>query len=102
MALGPQTFFDLGAGLSDIFAGFPGFTKAAAAAAEAQSYEEAATLAQQNAQYTQVSTALQQRELNLSLGRNILVLEGIFSRPFPFGIGFSDARGISHPSETFA
>lgn len=73
MAVSSQTFSDFGAGVSDVFAGFADFTKAAGAEAEGQAYSEAAALAEQNAKYTKESTNIQvaqaERELLLSTGR---------------------------------
>jgi hypothetical protein len=43
--IGPQTFASIGAGVSDIFAGFGAETKAQGDLLEAQSYNEAAQLA---------------------------------------------------------
>ena len=71
--IGSQTFSDLGAGVSDIFAGFAAQTKAQGDILEGQAYGEAATLAEQNAQYTKTSTAIQEaqanRELLMSTGK---------------------------------
>lgn len=68
-----QTFSGLGSGVSDIFSGFGDISKMQGAEAEAQQYTEAAQLARQQAQYTQMSTAIQQaqeaRTLSSSLGR---------------------------------
>jgi hypothetical protein len=78
--LSDATFRDIGAGVSDIFSGFADLDKAAGAAAEAQQYGLAATYAGQEAQYSQMSTDIQeaqkQRELNLSLGRTTAQVAG--------------------------
>jgi hypothetical protein len=66
-------FGSIGAGVSDIFAGFADETKAKGDILEGQAYGEAATLAFQNEQFTKMSTDIQeaqaQRELLLSQGR---------------------------------
>lgn len=73
MADSAQTFGNIGAGVSDIFAGFADYTKAAGDVLEGQACAEAAALAFQNEQYTKMSTAIQEaqanRELLLSTGR---------------------------------
>ncbi len=70
----------IGAGVSDIFAGFGDLAKAKGDLLEGQVYGEAATLALQNEQYTKMSTdiqqAQQQRELYLSLGRTTSEVAG--------------------------
>lgn len=80
MALGSNTFGDLGAGVSDIFAGFGDLSKAQGDILEGEAYGEAATLAKQNAAYTATSTAIQQaqanRELLLSQGRTTSEVAG--------------------------
>jgi hypothetical protein len=72
MAIGPQTFSSLGAGVSDIFAGFGDNAKASGDFAEAREYSLAAGLATQNEKFTETSTAIkeaqQQRELTQSIG----------------------------------
>jgi hypothetical protein len=55
---GPQTFGNIGAGVSDIFAGFADLAKAQGDILEGQAYGEAAQLALQNEQYTKQSTAI--------------------------------------------
>jgi hypothetical protein len=52
--IGPQTFANIGAGVSDIFAGFAAETKAQRDILEGQAYGEAAQLAFQNEQFTQM------------------------------------------------
>lgn len=80
MAVGQQTFGDIGAGVSDIFQGFADQTKAQGDILEGQAYGQAAQLALQNEQYTKESTAIQEaqksRELNLSLGRTTSEVAG--------------------------
>jgi hypothetical protein len=71
--IGPDLFKGIGAGVSDIFAGFGAETKAAGDILEGQLYSRAAQLAEQNAQFTKMSTDIQEaqanRELLLSQGR---------------------------------
>ena len=71
---------DIGAGVSDIFAGFADLTKAQGDRLEGQAYSEAAQLALQNEQFTKESTAIQeaqaQRELYLSTGRTTAEIAG--------------------------
>ena len=63
----------VGTSTSDIFAGFGDELKAKGEAFEQQSYEEAAALSEQNAQFTATSTAIKEgqadRELYMSLGK---------------------------------
>jgi methionine salvage enolase-phosphatase E1 len=56
-----------GAGVSDLFSGFGDMEKAQGDVLEQQSYEEAAALAGQNAQYTAMSTAITQAQENRQL-----------------------------------
>lgn len=58
---------NLGAAASDVGAYFGSQAKQAFDIAEQQSYEEAATLASQNEQYTQTSTAIQEAQANRQL-----------------------------------
>lgn len=80
MAISNQTFGDFGGAVSDIFAGFGDEYKAEGAQFEAQSYEEAAALANQEAQFTATSTAIKQqqsdRALFTSLGRTTAAVAG--------------------------
>ena len=73
-------FASIGAGVSDIFAGFADETKAAGDVLEGQAYGKAAQLAFQNEQYTKMSTDIQeaqaQRELLLSQGRTTAEVAG--------------------------
>jgi hypothetical protein len=57
-----QDFANIGAGVSDIFAGFADYTKAQGDILEGQAYGEAAQLAFQNEQYTKMSTDIQQAQ----------------------------------------
>jgi hypothetical protein len=62
-----------GAAASDLFAGFAASDKIKGDELEAQNYDEAATLAGQNAQFTEMSTGIQtsqaDREMYLNLGK---------------------------------
>ena len=73
MAVSNATFTDLGSAASDLFAGFAAGDKIKGDLLEQQSYQAAAGLAEQNAQFTAQSTAIQQsqsdRELFMSLGK---------------------------------
>lgn len=69
-----------GTAVSDIFAGFAASDKIEGDLLEQQSYQEAAQLAQQNEQYTKMSTAIQEaqsnRELLLAQGRTTSEVAG--------------------------
>ena len=73
MAVSNSTFGDFGAATSDIFAGLAASDKIKGDELEQQSYSEAASLASQNAQFTAMSTGIQesqaQRELYLNTGK---------------------------------
>jgi hypothetical protein len=64
MAFGNATFTDFGGAVSDLFAASGDRAKAKGDFLEAQSYDEAAVLAGQNAQFTQVSTAVKQVQID--------------------------------------
>lgn len=75
MALSATTFSDLGGAVSDLFAGFGATTQADLKAkglrlqaqgdlAEASNYDLASSLATQNEKYTEISTAIQQSQLD--------------------------------------
>jgi hypothetical protein len=70
--LSNQAFSDIGSSVSDIFAGLGDQYKAEGAEFEEQSYEKAATLAGQEATFSEMSTAIQtaqsERNLLMSLG----------------------------------
>jgi hypothetical protein len=72
VAIGPQTFTDLGGAASDIFAGFGDNAKASGDFAEAREYPLAAGLATQNEKFTETSTAIkeaqQSREMTQTIG----------------------------------
>lgn len=72
MALGNATFTDIGGAVSDLFAAQGHRFKAQGDVFEKQNYDLAATLADQNAQFTETSTAIKgmqaDRELYKSLG----------------------------------
>jgi hypothetical protein len=80
LTISSQLFSGVGAGVSDVFAGFGAETKAQGDLAEAAQYDEAAHLALQNEQYTKMSTDIQEagknRELLLSLGRTTSEVAG--------------------------
>lgn len=67
MAVSQSTFSDSGTAVSDIFAGFGDELKAKGEAFEQQSYEEAAALAGQEAQFTEQSTAIKEAQANRQL-----------------------------------
>jgi dsDNA-binding SOS-regulon protein len=73
MAFGSATFTDFGGAASDLFAAQGDKSKQQFDYAEASNYELGANLADQNAQFTQTSTAIkeaqQQRELTMSMGQ---------------------------------
>ena len=73
MAFGNATFSDIGTAVSDIFAAQGDVLKAKGAEFEQKSYLEAADLAKQNEQFTEMSTAIKQsqadRNLYQALGR---------------------------------
>ncbi|HEY1982963.1 MAG TPA: hypothetical protein VGH13_23025 [Xanthobacteraceae bacterium] len=78
--IGPSTFSDLGAGVSDIFAGLADADKAKGAQFEEQNYQQAAQLALQNEEFTANSTAIKQaqsdRQLSMSLGATKAAVAG--------------------------
>jgi hypothetical protein len=80
MAISDKTFGDAGAATSDIFAGFAAQDKIKGDELEASSYSDAAALANQNAQFTAQSTAIQEaqqeRELYLSTGKTTSQVAG--------------------------
>jgi hypothetical protein len=59
MAIGANTFFDIGGGISDLFAVSADRSKAAGDIFEAQNYDLAAKYADQEVQFTAESTAIQ-------------------------------------------
>ena len=67
MAFGNATFSDIGTAVSDIFAAQGDELKAKGAAFEQQSYVQAAALAQQNEQFTAMSTAIKQSQADRNL-----------------------------------
>jgi len=73
VAIGSSTFSNIGGAVSDLFAGFGANLKAQGDEFEKQNYLLAGTLADQNAQFTEMSTAIkltqQDRELYKSLGQ---------------------------------
>jgi hypothetical protein len=69
--LSGQTFSDLGGAASDIFAGFGDQAKAQGDFAEATDYTLASTLATQNEQFTQTSTAIKEAQQNRSLTQTL-------------------------------
>lgn len=84
MAFGASTISDIGGAVSDIFAGFGASAQANLKAqgldiqaqgdlAEGENYDLAATLAGQNAQYTEASTAIKEAQLDR---QNTLTLGG--------------------------
>jgi hypothetical protein len=68
-----STFTDLGAATSDIFAGFAAGDKIKGDELEQQNYTEAAAFAEQNEQFTAMSTGIkeaqQNREITQSIGK---------------------------------
>jgi hypothetical protein len=72
LTISNQTFSDFGSSVSDIFAGIGDQYKAEGAEFEEQSYEKAATLAGQEAQFSEMSTGIQtaqaERNLYMSIG----------------------------------
>ncbi len=78
--LSSSTASNAGGAVSDIFAGFGDAYKAQGDELEAGMYREGATLAEQNAQYTEAATgvkiAQQQRELEISQGRTTAAVAG--------------------------
>lgn len=73
MAVGANTFNDLGGAVSDIFSAEAGQYKIEGLQFEEQNYEAASQLALQNEQFTKTSTAIKEqqsdRELYQSLGK---------------------------------
>jgi hypothetical protein len=65
--LGNATFSDIGTAVADIFAAKGDELKAQGAAFEQQSYQQAAVLAQQNEQFTAMSTVIKQSEADRNL-----------------------------------
>lgn len=80
MAFGESTVNDIAGGVSDFFAAFGADQQAAATGEEAQTYGEAATLAQQNEQFTAQSTAIQEaqqnRQITQAMGRTTAQVAG--------------------------
>lgn len=80
MAIGNATFSDFGGAASDIFAGFGAQSKAKGDLLEQQNYQLAAQYALKEAQYTKMSTAIQefqqQREVTKSLGQTAADVAG--------------------------
>lgn len=80
MALGASTFSDLGAGVSDIFAGFGAQSKAQGDYLERDNYQQAAGFAGDEATYTAWSTNIKQaqetRQITQSLGRTTADVAG--------------------------
>lgn len=80
MAVSQQTFSGIGAGVSDIFAGFGAGFARSGDEAEAAAYRDAQQLALQNEKFTKESTAIQeaqkQRETLLSMGRTTSEIAG--------------------------
>lgn len=72
MAIGASTFTDIGGAVSDIFGGFAQQAKAKGDVFEKENYLLAASLAEQNKQFAEQSTAIKEvqadRELYKSLG----------------------------------
>jgi hypothetical protein len=72
MAIGPETFTNLGGAASDLFAGIADKAKAKYDFSEGQNYDLAAELAKQNEKFTETSTAIkeaqQSRESMMLLG----------------------------------
>jgi hypothetical protein len=72
-SFGASTVNAVGGAASDVFAGFGDEAKASGYPAEQQEYGEAATLAQQNEQFTADSTAIKEAQLNrestMAMGR---------------------------------
>jgi hypothetical protein len=82
MAFGAQTIQDAGGAVSDLFAGFGAQTQANLKAqglqiqaqgdiAEGQNYDLAATLAGQNAQFTEASTAIKEAQISRQVTQTI-------------------------------
>ncbi len=71
---------DIGAGVSDIFAGFGDIDKMKADELESGQYSEAAVLAEQNKQFTVQSTAIKEaqdtREITQAMGRTTAQVAG--------------------------
>lgn len=80
MAFGATTAAGFSGAVSDIFAGFGDEAKASADLAEQSEYQEAATLAGQNDQYTEESTAIQEaqqnRQVTQALGKTTASVAG--------------------------
>lgn len=80
MALSQSTATGVGAGVSDIFAGFGDIAKMHADELESGQYTEAAELAEQNKQFTAQSTAIKQaqdtREITQAMGRTTADVAG--------------------------
>jgi hypothetical protein len=70
-ALSSSTFSNLGGGVSDLFAAMGYKAKAAGDVFEQQNYMLAANLADQNAQFTQWSTALKQSQEDRTLFKSL-------------------------------
>jgi len=79
-SVGSSTFSDLGGAVSDLFSAEATGYKQEALSFEAENYDAAATLAQQNEQITKTSTAIKQqqsdRELYMSLGKTQAAVGG--------------------------
>jgi hypothetical protein len=67
MAFGNATFSDIGTAVSDIFAAQGDVLKAKGAEFEQKSYLEAADLAKQNEQFTEMSTAIKESQADRNL-----------------------------------
>lgn len=67
MAFGNATFTDLGGAVGDLFAASADRSKAQGDRIEAQNYDLASTLANQNEQFTETSTAIKQSQLDRNI-----------------------------------
>jgi hypothetical protein len=80
MAYGTSNVAAAGAGVSDIFSGFGDIDKMKADELEAGQYDQAAQFAGQEAQYTQMSTAIkeaqQNREATMAMGKTASEVAG--------------------------
>jgi len=71
MAFGSSTFMDLGGAVSDLFASEGHRSKAEGDRLEAKNYDLASELANQNAAFTETSTAIKQAQLDRSIYQTI-------------------------------
>lgn len=71
MAFGNSTFTDVGGAVSDLFTADADRAKATGDRIEAQNYDLASGLADQNAQFTQTSTAIKEAQIQRNITQTI-------------------------------